>query len=91
MKSLRKGEGDMKRTASNCSVATASSWPASTGAFVLYVFVPLILMVLMGFKESNFIGFPITSWTLDWYTAIFADAEVVSTFAYSVAIAVCRP
>ncbi|KPP88290.1 MAG: spermidine/putrescine transport system permease protein [Rhodobacteraceae bacterium HLUCCA08] len=57
-------------------------------AFVLYVFVPLILMVLMGFKESNFIGFPITSWTLDWYTGIFADAEVVSTFAYSVAIAV---
>jgi len=57
-------------------------------AFVLYVFVPLILMVLMGFKDSNFIGFPIKSWTLEWYTGIFSDAEVLSTFAYSVAIAV---
>src|SRR6056297_545309 len=54
-------------------------------AFVLYVFVPLILMVLMGFKDSNFIGFPIKSWTLEWYTGIFSDAEVLSTFAYSVA------
>lgn len=57
-------------------------------AFVLYVFVPLILMVLMGFKDSKFIGFPIKSWTLDWYTGVFSDAEVLSTFAYSVAIAV---
>lgn len=56
--------------------------------FVLYVFVPLILMVLMGFKDSNFIGFPIRSWTLDWYKGVFADTEVLSTFGYSVTIAV---
>ena len=27
-------------------------------AFVLYIFIPLILMVVMGFKDSKFIGFP---------------------------------
>lgn len=57
-------------------------------AFVLYVFVPLILMVLMGFKDSKFIGFPIRSWTLDWYVGVFSDAQVLSTFGYSLAIAV---
>ncbi|MEM8571416.1 MAG: ABC transporter permease [Pseudomonadota bacterium] len=57
-------------------------------AFVLYVFVPLLLMVLMGFKDSRFIGFPIQSWTLDWYIGVFEDAEVLSVFGYSVAIAV---
>jgi spermidine/putrescine transport system permease protein len=57
-------------------------------AFVLYVFVPLLLMVLMGFKDSRFIGFPIRSWTLDWYLGVFADADVLFTFAYSIAIAV---
>lgn len=57
-------------------------------AFVVYVFVPLILMVVMGFKDSKFIGFPITSWTLDWYVGVFDDAEIVSVFGYSVAIAV---
>ena len=44
-------------------------------AFVLYVFVPLILMILMGFKDSKFIGFPIRSWTFDWYTGIFSDVD----------------
>ncbi|MGA0341864.1 MAG: ABC transporter permease, partial [bacterium] len=32
--------------------------------------------------------FPIRSWTLDWYTRIFSDAEVIQTFVYSVIIAV---
>ncbi|WP_153772268.1 ABC transporter permease [Labrenzia sp. CE80] len=57
-------------------------------AFVLYVFVPLVLMILMGFKDSKFIGFPIRSWTLDWYTGIFDDAAVPSAFVYSIIIAV---
>lgn len=57
-------------------------------AFVVYLFVPLVLMVLMGFKDSKFIGFPIRSWTLDWYTGVFQDSEVLGVFGYSMAIAV---
>lgn len=57
-------------------------------AFVCYLFVPLVLMIVMGFKDSNFIGFPITSWTLDWYIGVFRDREVMEVFLYSVTIAV---
>jgi spermidine/putrescine transport system permease protein len=57
-------------------------------AFLVYLFVPLILMIVMGFKDSNFIGFPIKSWTLDWYTGVFQDSEVVSVFLYSTTIAI---
>ena len=57
-------------------------------AFVAYVFVPLLLMILMGFKDSKFIGFPIKTWTLDWYTGVFANAEVLSTLGFSIFIAV---
>jgi spermidine/putrescine transport system permease protein len=57
-------------------------------AFVVYVFVPLFLMILMGFKDSKFIGFPIQSWTLDWYLGVFENSEVLSVLGYSVAIAV---
>ena len=57
-------------------------------AFVVYLFVPLVLMVLMGFKDSKFIGFPIKSWTLDWYIGVFRDTEVISVFVYSTTIAV---
>lgn len=56
--------------------------------FVLYLLMPLALMMVMGFKDSNFIGFPITSWTLDWYKGVLADREVLSTFGYSTVIAV---
>ena len=57
-------------------------------AFVIYVFVPLTLMVVMGFKDSKFIGFPIKSWTLSWYARVFEDTEVLSVFGYSVIIAI---
>ncbi|WP_420349544.1 ABC transporter permease [Pelagibius sp.] len=57
-------------------------------AFIVYLFVPLVLMVMMGFKDSKFIGFPIRSWTLEWYTGIFQDAEVLGVFGYSMAIAI---
>lgn len=56
-------------------------------AFVLYLFVPLAMMVLMGFKDSKFIGFPIKSYTLDWYKIVFQDFEVMSIFGYSFMIA----
>ncbi|MEO9776938.1 ABC transporter permease [Roseibium sp.] len=57
-------------------------------AFVLYIFIPLILMVTMGFKDSKFIGFPIRSWTLDWYLEVFENAEVLSAFGYSMLIGI---
>ncbi|NVK33479.1 MAG: ABC transporter permease [Rhodobacteraceae bacterium] len=57
-------------------------------AFVLYVFMPLVLMVTMGFKDSKFIGFPIKSWTLDWYLGVVQNSEVLSAFGYSIWIGV---
>ncbi|MGF1528230.1 MAG: ABC transporter permease [Candidatus Competibacterales bacterium] len=56
-------------------------------AFVVYLFVPLILVVVMGFKDSRFIGFPIGDWTLQWYTDVLTDGEVLGVFGYSLAIA----
>ena len=56
-------------------------------AFVIYLFIPLITMVLMGFKDSMFIGFPIQSWTLKWYSDVIQDLEVLSIFGYSMLIA----
>jgi spermidine/putrescine transport system permease protein len=57
-------------------------------AFMVYLFVPLILMIMMGFKGSKFIGFPITSWTLSWYQGVFRNAEVLHAFGYSMVIAI---
>lgn len=56
--------------------------------FVVYLFVPLVLMVVMGFKDSNFIGFPIESWTTRWYANVVQDTRVMQVFGYSLFIAV---
>lgn len=56
-------------------------------AFIVYLFVPLVLMVMMGFKDSKFIGFPIRGWTLEWYAGVFQDTQVLGVFAYSMTIA----
>ena len=56
--------------------------------FMVYLFIPLALMIVMGFKDSKFIGFPIRSWTLDWYIGVFQNSEVLSVFGYSMTIAV---
>ena len=61
---------------------------AAYWAFVVYVFVPLILMVMMGFKDSRFIGFPINEWTLRWYGEVLRDAEMMGAIGYSAVIAV---
>lgn len=57
-------------------------------AFVLYLFIPLSMMILMGFKDSKFIGFPIKSLTLDWYIAVIQDMELLNIFGYSFTIAI---
>lgn len=57
-------------------------------AFVLYLFIPLSMMILMGFKDSKFIGFPIKSLTLDWYKAVIQDMELLNIFGYSFTIAI---
>lgn len=57
-------------------------------AFIVYLFVPLVLMVMMGFKDSRFIGFPINSWTLGWYSAVLSDTDVLHAFGYSTVIAI---
>jgi spermidine/putrescine transport system permease protein len=68
---------DLPRTA-----LTAAYW-----AFALYLVVPLLLMSAMSFKDSNFIAFPIETWTLDWYGVVVQDRVFLSAFAYSLFIA----
>jgi len=57
-------------------------------AFALYLFIPLSMMILMGFKDSKFIGFPIKSLTLGWYKTVIQDMELLSIFGYSFTIAI---
>ncbi|MBN8941090.1 MAG: ABC transporter permease [Rhizobiales bacterium] len=70
------------------SNAGSTALGAAYWAFVLYLFAPLTVMMLMSFKDANFISFPINSWTLGWYGQVIQDKQFLAAFGYSVLIAV---
>lgn len=55
--------------------------------FVGYLFLPLLIMGLMGFRDANFVAFPIQAWTTRWYRTIVFDREIVSAIWVSVKVA----
>ncbi|WP_395773573.1 ABC transporter permease [Agrobacterium pusense] len=55
--------------------------------FVIYLLLPLALMMAMSFKDANFIAFPISNWTLDWYVKVLQDKQFIEASIYSVGIA----
>ncbi len=56
-------------------------------AFVIYLFIPILVMVAVSFKDSRFVGFPIDNWTLRWYLEVIQDTDMMAAFGYSVFIA----
>jgi spermidine/putrescine transport system permease protein len=55
--------------------------------FVAYLFVPLIVIALMGFRDSNFVAFPIERWTTRWYVNALFDREIAASLWVSVQVA----
>ncbi|WP_127145439.1 ABC transporter permease [Pelagibacterium montanilacus] len=56
--------------------------------FVAWLFVPLFVMAAMGFRDSNFVAFPIQSWTTDWYRSVIEDREIMASLWVSLQVAV---
>ncbi|UYQ70889.1 ABC transporter permease [Pelagibacterium flavum] len=56
--------------------------------FVTWLFVPLFVMAAMGFRDSNFVAFPIQSWTADWYRSVIDDREILASLWVSLQVAV---
>jgi spermidine/putrescine transport system permease protein len=53
-------------------------WLLSTYAVLIYVFLffPIVLLVLFSFNANRYGTFPITGWTLTWYRQAFSDYQV---------------
>lgn len=55
---------------------------------VVYLFMPILIMILMGFKDSRFIGFPIRHFTFKWYQTVIQDEQIMGALGYSLLIAI---
>lgn len=55
--------------------------------FVIWLFLPLIVMAVMGLRDSNFVAFPIQSWTTEWYRSALTDREMAASLLVSLEVA----
>jgi len=47
------------------------------GGFIyLFLFTPIVLLVLFSFNANEYGSFPITGWTLSWYRQVFGDPDI---------------
>jgi putative spermidine/putrescine transport system permease protein len=51
---------------------------------VAFLWIPLIVILVYAFNSSNIQSWPITSWTVHWFSAAWNDAEVRSSLWLSV-------
>src|ERR1700757_141545 len=53
-------------------------WVLSTYAILIYVFLffPIVLLVLFSFNANRYGTFPITGWTLKWYRSAVSDYQI---------------
>lgn len=56
--------------------------------FVTYLFLPLVIMAVVGFRDSNFVAFPIQSWTTRWYQSVIFQRDIISSIWVSVKVAI---
>ncbi len=49
------------------------AWMAFTALTVVFLTLPLLLVVLFSFNASALTSFPLTGFTLDWYSKLFAN------------------
>jgi spermidine/putrescine transport system permease protein len=58
------------------------------GAVFLFIYLPLLVVVLYSVHDSHIIAWPLRLYTLDWYAVLFHDRGMIAAVAASVKLAV---
>ena len=62
-------------------------WNAAAGGIFLFLFFPLLLVVVISFNPDGFV-FPPSGISAEWYVSMVNDADLIGAFTLSVAIGV---
>jgi ABC-type spermidine/putrescine transport system permease subunit II len=57
------------------------------GAIYVFLFAPIVLLVLFSFNANRYGTFPITGWTLTWYRQAFSDYQVHDAVSTTIRVA----
>jgi spermidine/putrescine transport system permease protein len=59
-----------------------------TGATLIFLYLPIVFLILFSFEVADTPGFPITGLTTHWYEKVFSDSAIHSALFNSVLVAV---
>jgi len=58
------------------------------GLFIyVFLFAPIVLLVLFSFNDNQYGSFPITGWTTAWYREVFGDYEIQDALRVTLKVA----
>jgi spermidine/putrescine transport system permease protein len=58
------------------------------GLFIyVFLFAPIVLLVLFSFNDNQYGSFPITGWTTAWYRQVFGDYEIQDALRVTLKVA----
>ena len=55
--------------------------------FVLFLYLPIVLLLLFAFNTSSFVGFPVTGLTTSWFSEVLDNPDVIAAFYTSLEVA----
>jgi spermidine/putrescine transport system permease protein len=69
--------------------ARAARWGLAGYGLLVYVFLfaPIVLLVMFSFNANRYGSFPITGWTLKWYRTAFADYQIRDALTTTLTVA----
>lgn len=60
---------------------------ACFGAFLVFLYLPTVMLTLFSFNDSTIVAFPFAGFTTDWYAAAFQNEEIRKAFWASIRVA----
>lgn len=66
-------------------VARNLRWMFSS-LYLLYLYIPILILPLFSFNDSFYISFPLKGFTTQWYAELLADTSIISALKSSVQI-----
>jgi spermidine/putrescine transport system permease protein len=77
---------DVELVSTRARVTRGALWGYATLIYV-FLFAPIVLLVLFSFNANRYGTFPITAWTLTWYRQVFSDFAIHDALVTTLRIA----
>ena len=68
-------------------VGNRSAWWAVGWSVIVFLYLPIVVMVVFSFNDSEFTGLPFKGFTWHWYSAMFEDRQILRSIWNSVYVA----